>query len=189
MRCGRCGIEASPGARFCAKCGFDFGIDQVSAICRKCGKEQPPKSTFCPHCGAKQVVAPNEPLTVVPAEDASKQATPREAPRPLPPPPIEGPRRSGHSPFLALLLGLVIPGAGQSYNGQPVKGFFLLFFSFLILPYFYSLYDAFSTASKLKAHGVSTGCSGFLWVLLQAWLVFNVALFIAIGLTFSGVLS
>jgi|GEM_PF-3431492 ribosomal protein L40E len=190
MRCGRCGVEASPGARFCAKCGFDFGIDLVAAVCRKCSRPMPGNSTYCAHCGAKQVLAPNDPLTVVPAEDAPKAAV-RPAPRrePPPPPAAEEVRPGGQSPFLALLFALLVPGAGQSYNGQPVKGFFLFFFSFLGLPYLYSLYDAYSSAAKLKAHGMSTGCSGFMWVGLQTWLVFNVLLLVAIGLTLSGVLS
>jgi hypothetical protein len=102
------------------------------------------------------------------------------------------PGRSGgraHHPAIALILALLIPGAGQAYNGQPIKGFFLLFFSVLILPLLYSLYDAYAGARKIVTTGGRWGRGGFVWVFLQAWLAVNVGLMTLIVLTIAGVLT
>jgi hypothetical protein len=105
----------------------------------------------------------------------------------LPAPP---PRAPGHHyPTLALLLGILLPGAGQAYNGQPVKGFFLFFASVLVFPYFLSLWDAYATGSRIRASGQSSGCSGFFWVFLQLWLAVNMAVLVVLVLTVLGVLT
>ena len=109
--------------------------------------------------------------------------------RPPPPPVTATPRRSGHSPLFALLLSALVPGAGQAYNGQPVKGFFLFFLSVLVIPYLINLVDAYRSAARLKRAGKSTGCSGFLWVGLQLWLAVNTALLVGLILSVAGVLK
>jgi hypothetical protein len=87
-----------------------------------------------------------------------------------------------------LVFALLIPGAGQAYNGQPVTAFFLLFLSVLVLPWLYSLYDARATASRVAAAGGRFGRGGVIWVLLQGWLAVNVGLLALIILTVGGVL-
>lgn len=90
---------------------------------------------------------------------------------------------------MALFFALLIPGAGQAYNGRPVKGFFLLFFSALVLPWLYSVYDAWADARRIARSGGRMGKGGLAWVFLQAWLAFNVGLLALIVLTISGVLT
>ena len=94
-----------------------------------------------------------------------------------------------HWPWVALICAILIPGAGQAYNGRPIKGFFLLFFSLLILPWIYSLYDAWAGAKRMATAGGRFGKGGLLWVFLQGWLAFNVALLASIILTATGVLQ
>jgi predicted RNA-binding Zn-ribbon protein involved in translation (DUF1610 family) len=53
-------------------------------------------------------------------------------------------RRAG-TPWIAALLGLV-PGAGQVYNGQFLKGFFVLATCFLVVPWIFGIIDAYRTA-------------------------------------------
>jgi len=59
-------------------------------------------------------------------------------------------------PELAALLSLVFPGLGQVYNGQIGKGlaFFLMFW--LVIPWLYSVYDAYETASRINQRAVLT---------------------------------
>jgi hypothetical protein len=77
--------------------------------------------------------------------------------------PLE-PGRS-HSVGAATFLALVIPGAGQAYNGQPIKALFLLLTSALILPWLLSLFDARRVARRLVQGGDAidgeavSGCS------------------------------
>ena len=93
-----------------------------------------------------------------------------------------------HSVLFALLVALIVPGAGQAYNGQPVKGALLLLTSFLALPWFYSLLDAWLRARRIRAEGGRYGKGGVVWVFLQTWLFANVVVAVLVGLTIAGVL-
>lgn len=105
------------------------------------------------------------------------------------PPALPAPPGRRHSPGLALVAALLIPGAGQSYNGQPVKGFFLLLLTPLVLPWVYAVIDAPLRARKIRAEGGRYGKGGCLWIVLQAWLFVNVGLTTVVGLTLAGVLT
>lgn len=91
-----------------------------------------------------------------------------------------------HHPAIALLSALLIPGAGQAYNGRPVKGVFLLLLSVLALPWIYSVIDAWLSARRMVASGGRFGRGGIFWVFLHGWLVANIALTVLIGLTLAG---
>ncbi len=94
-----------------------------------------------------------------------------------------------HSPVVAFAAGLVIPGAGQAYNGHAFKALLFFFTSVLILPWIWSLVDAYGGAKKLAAEGGRYGRGGFLWIFIQAWLALNVSMFVLIVLTLAGVLT
>lgn len=102
------------------------------------------------------------------------------------PPAVPG---RAHSPSIAFLAALMIPGAGQSYNGQPVKGFFLLFLAPLVLPWIYAVIDAPLRAARIRREGGRVGAGGCLWVVLHAWLFVNVAVFAVVALTVGGVIT
>jgi TM2 domain-containing membrane protein YozV len=51
-------------------------------------------------------------------------------------------------PVLAALLSTVIPGAGQVYNLQFLKGLLVFLSCWLIIPYFLGIFDAYVTSSK-----------------------------------------
>ncbi|MCP4895934.1 MAG: hypothetical protein GY906_03080 [bacterium] len=93
-----------------------------------------------------------------------------------------------HRPSTAIVLGL-LPGGGQAYNGQPIKGAFFLLFSALVLPWIWSLFDARVVAGRIAAAGGRTGRGGLLWFFLHSWLVMNVMLLATIVLTLVGVLQ
>src|SRR5438552_11697466 len=106
-----------------------------SGVCPRCRATLKVIERFCPMCGA-ELIRPQNPAPIEPLNTTA----------PSPPPNARG---RGHYPLLALFVAILIPGAGQAYNGQPVKGFFLLFFSLLILPYLYSLVDAWTRARAI----------------------------------------
>lgn len=78
-------------------------------------------------------------------------------------------QQSSHSPSTALIWALIIPGAGQAYNGQPFKGAFLVMGSVLVLPWFISLIDAPKVARSLHQEGARFGASRSIWMLFHFW--------------------
>lgn len=57
------------------------------------------------------------------------------------------------NPGIALLLSLIFPGGGQFYNGHAGKGILVLLTFWLILPYVWSLFDAYSCANRINRVG------------------------------------
>jgi len=101
-------------------------------------------------------------------------------------PMLPGGRR--HTAGTALALGVILPGGGQAYNGQPFKGAFVLLTTALVVPWIWSLFDARSTAARLAAAGGRTGRGGPMWFVLHGWFVINVVLTALVVLTLTGVL-
>ena len=123
-----------------------------------------------------------------------------DAPQAPPPPPPSEPAAQNravelppgakrHTSKTAVILGLLLPGGGQAYNGQPFKGAFFLLTTVLVIPWIWSLFDARSTAARLVAAGGRTGRGGPLWFVLHGWFVINVALTALVVLTLAGVLQ
>lgn len=52
-------------------------------------------------------------------------------------------------PIFAAMLS-IFPGLGQFYNGEVLKGIVIFFTSFLILPWFYGIFDAYFTARRIN---------------------------------------
>lgn len=73
-----------------------------------------------------------------------------------PPPPLEVGREgralpSGpplRDPVLAALFSAVLPGLGQVYNLQFLKGMFVFLTCWLVVPYFLGILDAYLTAER-----------------------------------------
>ena len=93
-----------------------------------------------------------------------------------------------HHPGLAAAAAVLIPGAGQAYNGQFFKGLAILIFSPLLLPYALGIWDAHHQASLKTRAGGRTGRGGIAWILIQAMLAANVLLLTLIVLSLTGVL-
>ena len=53
QKCGHCGENILPSARFCPKCGIAVEQKPVARICTKCQTENLSNSVFCNHCGEK----------------------------------------------------------------------------------------------------------------------------------------
>ncbi|MEE8359435.1 MAG: hypothetical protein V3S04_00750 [Candidatus Omnitrophota bacterium] len=63
---------------------------------------------------------------------------------------LEGAKKGDHSPMLATILSFVIGGAGQMYNGEIGKGILIFFTSWLVIPWVYGIFNAYSTAKKIR---------------------------------------
>lgn len=178
--------------------------------------------------GIGRLVSPKEPAQPAPPPAAAPPPgwvpPPQGAPavRPpaqyavAPPPPDTKPGQH-HSPIVALIVALLIPGAGQAYNGKPMRGFFLVLLLALatglliprwpaafsleslsmmakilvgVLAVFWlgSVLGAVAGASRIRSSLGRMGKGGFIWVFLQLWLVVNAVGFVAVGLTIGGVL-
>src|SRR3954469_9850453 len=136
--------------------------------CSRCATALEDAARFCPTCA--------QPVPVmIPAPPPPLPAGPPAMAPPAPPPATAGPGRA-HRAGMALVLERLVPRAGQAYHGQPVKGFFLLFTSVLVLPWLYSLYDAYAGARRIAVTGGRMGRGGVVWVFLQTWLALNVTL-------------
>ena len=164
MKCESCKSEIRPADEFCRKCGRSVARE---GFCTRCGSVVAPQDSFCRKCGEQRRGGPSGP----PPAAASRHAG--QAGRP-------------HSPTVALLVAFIMPGAGQAYNGMPIRGLFLLFTTPLVLPWLYSLYDAHVTARRIVAEGGRFGKGGYVWIFLQTWLVFNVSLMVLLGATMQG---
>ncbi len=110
----------------------------MHAICPHCGKESAEESPrFCSNCGARMdgSVPPGFPGAPAPAKELKNTQ-------------------------VAGFCSSVLPGLGQVYNGETVKGFVLFLlaiagFCLFLLPgflvWFYSLYDAYAVAGKMNS--------------------------------------
>lgn len=108
--------ETSFFAPFCDGCG-----DRLPQL--------PPRAIACPSCGAD----------LVPALVAARRQIARASSLPL------GPKNPGEA-RRAAVLSLLVPGAGQVYNGQFMKGVFILATCWLVVPWIFGVIDAYRCA-------------------------------------------
>ncbi len=66
-------------------------------------------------------------------------------------PPPSGAPAVPHHPGTAALLGLVLPGMGQAYNGERERGLWFALTAVLILPWLWGVVDAWRGARKIAA--------------------------------------
>jgi len=142
------------------ECAIHPGRDSVG-VCRLCGR------AVCELCGIERdgCYACSR---CDPASGPGDSSAPPPGPGAAPPAPPLSPAAwdtKRKSPGLAALLSL-IPGLGQLYNGQAVKGivFLAVFFGlvqltehddfvalFVVVFYLYAVYDAYRTARQINA--------------------------------------
>lgn len=195
MYCVRCGHPLKPGGRFCAGCGQPV----AAAPAPPAGSQAAPPPAAAKHAmppPAKKQAAP--PATTAAAPDPLRPAAgalqngmrpAAPAPSPAPSAGQSLPGRSRHSAGLALAAAILVPGAGQAYNGQFGLGILVLLGSVLILPYFLGIWGAAHVAKQIAAAGGRSGRGGPAWILIQAMLGANLLLFTLVLLTVTGVLS
>lgn len=57
------------------------------------------------------------------------------------------------NPTVAVLLSIIFPGGGQFYNGHAGKGIIVLLTFWAVIPYIWSLFDAYSSAQRINRVG------------------------------------
>jgi hypothetical protein len=57
------------------------------------------------------------------------------------------------NPGIAMLLSIVIPGGGQFYNGHAGKGILILCTCWLVIPWIWGIFDAYSCANRINRVG------------------------------------
>ncbi len=112
--CPKCGVANYKEARFCYSCGAAFEAGAVPAVLPEGARADTSRAGVCPACGAAGLPE---------AQFCSRCGAPfTETPSPGPHRKVEsGPKKE---PAEAFFFSLLIPGAGQVYNGQPGKGLF-----------------------------------------------------------------
>ena len=99
------------------------------AFCVGCGVKLPPlraAAIGCPHCGAELVRA-----------DGTRASVARA------------------TPWLRALASLVVPGAGQAWNGEPGKAVLVLLTAWLIVPWLLGVVDAWRVARRRSLAAVA----------------------------------
>ena|SRR3990167_2147284 len=54
--------------------------------------------------------------------------------------------KTDKNPILAAVLSFIIPGLGQIYCGKIARGIVILFTAWLVIPWIYGIFDAYSLA-------------------------------------------
>lgn len=57
------------------------------------------------------------------------------------------------NPGVAMLLSIVFPGGGQFYNGHAGKGILILCTCWLVIPWIWGIFDAYSCANRINRVG------------------------------------
>jgi len=57
------------------------------------------------------------------------------------------------NPGVAMLLSIIFPGGGQFYNGHAGKGILILLTFWLVLPWIWGIFDAYSCANRINRVG------------------------------------
>ena len=152
MFCTNCGQEIANNAAICVNCGVAVG--QEKKFCGNCGKPVNANQAMCLGCG---VLLQQNPGGSVNAAQANAQANSQASEQ------AKTVHPSGKSASIAVILSCLIPGLGQIYLGQTLKGvvilgtFLVTCLLFLwIIPWIIAMIDASKIGKKLEA-GQSVG--------------------------------
>ena len=84
-------------------------------------------------------------------------------------------------PEVALILAILLPGTGQFYNGQFWKGLLIGLTSWLIVPWIWGIYDAFTVTKRINDGEITPVRSGCLFAFL-CFLALFIVMPLVIGL-------
>lgn len=175
MNCTHCGQPIADGAKFCVSCGTSassavaaaaagYGAGTVTAPatpatkpCPFCGEQIMQAAVRCRFCNSNLTgsLSPAPAGGVVVQGPSSAGAPPQiviQNVQTQQSPPAFVPREI-KNPGLAMLLSIIFPGGGQFYNGHAGKGILILCTCWLILPWIWGIFDAYSCAKRINRVG------------------------------------
>ena len=131
----------------------------MSKYCSECGAEVPEESKFCPNCGFASGASggagnqqTSTPIMSGKTMDETDSIQIKEIAKDLDKnQKVIYYEQRRKSVGIATVLSFLIAGAGQMYLGKIGKGILLLLFCWLIIPWLYSIYDAYNGAKEYNA--------------------------------------
>jgi hypothetical protein len=170
MTCTNCGRVVADGASFCNACGAAMTLAAAADVGGTTVAQPVPTTKPCPYCGeqimqtaircrfcSSDLTAPRQqqgnivvtgpptgvaqPSIVIQNVQASQPAQPAFVPHQI------------KNPGIAMLMSIIIPGGGQFYNGHAGKGILILCTFWLIIPWIWGIFDAYTCANRINRVG------------------------------------
>ena len=149
---GATGAVTQRATKSCPFCGEE--ILEVALKCRFCGTDLNKPAAAMVHPGAGSHIVLNAPT--IPPPVAGMAAAPTIIIQN-----VQASQAPAHTfvpgqyknPGLALFLSIIFPGGGQFYNGHVGKGALVFLTSWVILPWIWSWFDAYSSAQRINRVG------------------------------------
>ena len=172
MTCTNCGQIGRDGVSFCNGCGTALPLTAATAVgtilatpvqttkpCPLCGEQIMQAAIRCRYCSSDLTgprlqqggIALNAPPTAAAQPSIVIQNV--QASQPTLAPHQGFLPHQIKNPGIAMLLSVVIPGGGQFYNGHAGKGILILCTFWLIIPWVWGVFDAYSCANRINRVG------------------------------------
>lgn len=176
MHCTECGKPVPDGSRFCLSCGTAVSIATsavagAGAVGHTAPMVTAPETKSCPFCGEQIMSAAircrfcnsdlNRGLSVPQQGGIAVQGPSAGVPPSIVIQNVQSSQPSQphfvphevKNPGIAMLLSIVFPGGGQFYNGHAGKGILILCTFWLVIPWFWGVFDAYSCAKRINRVG------------------------------------
>jgi len=176
LACSNCGAEINDASPFCSHCGTRSpAVNETatpiqaldgsshSKACPYCGENILAAAIKCRFCSSDLRTSPgitntagvgginlNAPANMGQTPSIVIQNVQAAPAYPYPHPAVYGRHKN---PGLAAVLSLFLPGAGQCYNGHIGKALLFFFTAWLIIPWIWSIFDAYSSANRINQVG------------------------------------
>lgn len=172
MFCTKCGAQIREGEAKCASCGevmagkameaatsvgTSTAVSPATKACPYCGEQILLEALRCKHCQANLTSVPAQMPGGISVQGPQVQGSSQPTiviqnvqTQQAPPGFVPGRYKN---PTVALLLSIIFPGGGQFYNGHAGKGLLVLCTFWLVIPYIWSWFDAYSCANRINRVG------------------------------------